>query len=319
MPTRIAILDDYQGVALHYADWGGLPADCEVRPFREHIADTAILTAALRDFDVVVAMRERTAFTAERLAALSRLRLLVTTGMANASIDLEAARRQGVTVCGTSGDSRSTSELAWGLILAVASAIPAEDARLRAGGWQRTVGVELQGKTLGLVGLGNQGAAMVPVARAFGMEVIAWSQQLSAARAAAVGVEAVAKDELFRRADFVSVHYKLGPRSVGLVGAAELALMQPTAYLINTSRGPIVDGQALLAALHAGQIAGAGLDVYDTEPLPAADPFRSAPRTVLTPHLGYVSDRAYRAMFAQAVEDIAAFLRGAPVRVLGTS
>ena len=318
MPTRIAILDDYQGVALHYADWGGLPADCEVLPFREHIADTAILTAALRDFDVVVAMRERTAFTAERLAALPRLRLLVTTGMANASIDLEAARRQGVTVCGTSGDSRSTSELAWGLILAVARSIPAEDARVRAGGWQRTVGVELQGKTLGLVGLGNQGAAMVPVAHAFGMEVIAWSQQLSAARASAVGVEAVDKAELFRRADFVSVHYKLGPRSVGLVGTAELALMRPTAYLINTSRGPIVDGQALLAALHAGQIAGAGLDVYDTEPLPTDDPFRNAPRTVLTPHLGYVSDRAYRAMFTQAIEDIAAFLRGAPVRVLGT-
>lgn len=315
MSTRIAILDDYQGVALSYADWESLP-DCAVRVFREHIADTGILIAALHEFDVIVAMRERTAFTAERLDALPRLRLLVTTGMANASIDLEAARRNGVVVCGTSGNSRATSELAWGLILSLARSIPAEDARLRAGGWQRTVGVELQGRTLGLVGLGNQGAAMVPVARAFGMAVLAWSQNLSAERAAELDVEAVTKEELFRRADFVSVHYKLGPRSVGLVGAAEIALMQPTAFLINTSRGPIVDGEALLAALHAERIAGAGLDVYNTEPLPADDPFRNAPRTVLTPHLGYVSDRAYRAMYPQAVEDIAGFLRGEPVRVI---
>ncbi len=317
MPTRIAILDDYQGVALDYAAWDRLPAGCAVRPFREHIADTAILVAALRDFDVIVAMRERTAFTAERLAALPRLCLLVTTGMANASIDLAAARRHGVTVCGTGGGSRATSELAWGLILALARAIPAEDARLRAGSWQRTIGVELQGKVLGLVGLGRQGAAMVPVARAFGMATIAWSRHLTAARAEEVGVEAVPKEALFRRADVVSIHYKLGPRSVGLVGAAELALMRPTAFLINTSRGPIVERDALLAALHGGRIAGAGLDVYDTEPLPADDPFRSAPRTVLTPHLGYVSDRAYHTFYPDAVEDIAAFLAGQPVRVLG--
>lgn len=316
MPTRIAILDDYQGVALDYADWGSLPADCEVRVFRDHIADTAILVAALREFEVIVAMRERTAFTAERLAALPQLRLLITTGMANASIDLAAANRQGVTVCGTGGNSRATSELAWGLILSLARAIPAEDARVRAGGWQRTIGVELQGRTLGLVGLGRQGGAMVPVARAFGMEVIAWSQNLTAESAARAGVEAVSKEDLFRRADFVSVHYKLGPRSVGLVGAAELAQMKPTAFLINTSRGPIVERGALLAALHEGRIAGAGLDVFDTEPLPADDPFRSAPRTVLTPHLGYVSDRAYHTFYPDAVEAIAAFLRGTPVRVL---
>ena len=316
MSTRIAILDDYQGVARQYADWESLPGDCEVHVFREHIAEKATLIAALQEFDVVVAMRERTAFDAARLDALPRLRLLVTTGMANASIDMEAAKRNGVTVCGTSGNSRATSELAWGLILSLARAIPAEDARLRAGGWQRTVGIELQGRTLGLVGLGNQGGAMVPVAKAFGMGVIAWSQHLSAERAAEAGVEAVGKEELFRRGDFVSVHYKLGPRSVGLVGAAEIALMQPNAFLVNTSRGPIVDREALLEALHAGRIAGAGLDVYDTEPLPTDDPFRSAPRTVLTPHLGYVSDRAYRAMYPHAVEDIAGFLRGEPVRVI---
>ena len=317
MPTRIAILDDYQDVALRYADWTSLPADCEVRTFRDHIADTAILIAALREFDVIVAMRERTAFTAERLAALPRLRLLVTTGMANASIDLGAARRAGITVCGTGSGSQATSELAWGLLLAVARSIPQEDARLRAGGWQRTIGIELQGKTLGLVGLGRQGGAMVPVARAFGMEVIAWSQNLSDEAAAAAGVERVGKEDLFRRADFVSIHYKLGQRSVGLVGAAELALMKPSAFLINTSRGPIVEREALLAALQGGRIAGAGLDVYDTEPLPADDPFRSAPRTVLTPHLGYVSDRAYRTFYPDAVENIAAFLRREPVRVLG--
>ena len=315
MPTRIAVLDDYQGVARQYADWDSLP-ECEVQVFREHIAETATLIAALQGFDVIVAMRERTAFTAERLAALPRLRLLVTTGMANASIDMEAAKRNGVTVCGTSGNSRATSELAWGLILSLARSIPAEEARVRSGGWQRTVGVELQGRTLGLVGLGNQGGAMVPVAKAFGMAVIAWSQNLNTERAAEAGVEAVSKEALFRRADFVSVHYKLSPRSVGLVGAAEIALMQPTAFLVNTSRGPIVDKQALLEALQAGRIAGAGLDVYDTEPLPADDPFRSAPRTVLTPHLGYVSDRAYRAMYPHAVEDIAGFLRGEPVRVI---
>jgi phosphoglycerate dehydrogenase-like enzyme len=277
MSTRIAILDDYQGVARQYADWEGLPGDCEVQVFREHIAETATLIAALQDFDVVVAMRERTAFNAARLDALPHLRLLVTTGMANASIDLEAAKRNGVTVCGTSGNSRATSELAWGLILSLARAIPAEDARVHAGGWQRTVGVELQGRTLGLVGLGNQGGAMVPVAKAFGMDVIAWSQHLSAERAAEAGVEAVSREELFRRGDFVSVHYKLGPRSVGLVGATEIALMQPTAFLVNTSRGPIVDREA---------------------------------------HLGYVSDRAYRAMYPHAVEDIAGFLRGEPVRVI---
>jgi phosphoglycerate dehydrogenase-like enzyme len=316
MPTRIAVLDDYQDVALRYADWGSLPADCEVRTFRDHIADTAIFLAAMRDFDVIVAMRERTAFTAERLAGLPKLRLLVTTGMANASIDLDAARQHGITVCGTGSGSRATSELAWGLILSLARAIPQEDARLRAGGWQRTIGIELQGKTLGLVGLGRQGGAMVPVARAFGMEVLAWSQNLTPEIAAEAGAEAVSKADLFRRADFVSIHYKLGRRSIRLVGASDLALMKPTAYLVNTSRGPIVDRDALLAVLHDGKIAGAGLDVYDTEPLPADDPFRSAPRTVLTPHLGYVSDRAYSTFYPDAVEDIAAFLGGQPVRKL---
>ena len=301
---------------MQFADWQSLPADCEVRAFHEYIGDTALLIAALQDFDVIVAMRERTAFTAERLDALPRLRLLVTTGMANASIDLDAARRNGVTVCGTGSGSHATSELAWGLILALARSIPREDARLRAGGWQQTVGVELQGSTLGLVGLGRQGGAMVPVARAFGMEVVAWSQNLTAEQAQRAGVEAVTKEELFRRADFVSIHYKLSPRSVGLIGAAELASMRPSAFLINTSRGPIVDSAALLAALLGGQFAGAGLDVYDVEPLPANDPFRNAPRTVLTPHLGYVSNRADRTFYPEAVEDIAAFLAEEPVRVL---
>jgi phosphoglycerate dehydrogenase-like enzyme len=255
-------------------------------------------------------MRERTRFDAERLGRLGDLRLLVTTGMGNAAIDLSAAAANGVVVSGTGGRPRHTVELTWGLILALLRSIPAEDARVRAGGWQHTIGTELDGATLGLVGLGRLGSAMVPVARAFGMDVIAWSRNLDAARAAEAGAEAVAKEDLFRRADVVSVHYKLSARSEGLVGAAELASMKPSAYFVNTSRGPLVDTDALLRALHDGAIAGAALDVYDREPLPPDDPLRTAPRTVLTPHLGYVTRENYRAFFADVVEDIEAWLDG---------
>jgi phosphoglycerate dehydrogenase-like enzyme len=219
-------------------------------------------------------------------------------------------------VCGTGYAAQSTAELAWALILAVTRRICAEDARVRAGGWQHTVGPELAGRTLGLVGLGRLGTRMARIAQAFEMETIAWSQNLTPERAAEVGVEAVAKEELFRRADVVSVHLVLSERSRGLVGAAELALMKPTAYLVNTSRGPIVDEAALLEALHQGRIAGAGLDVYDVEPLPPAHPLRSAPNTVLTPHIGYVTQGTYDVFYRDAVEDIAAWLDGAPVRVL---
>jgi phosphoglycerate dehydrogenase-like enzyme len=315
-PVRIVVLDDYQHVALAAGPWERLRDRCAVTTLSEHVADTDALVAALAGVDVVVAMRERTRFDAERLDRLADLRLLVTTGMGNAAIDLDAAARNGVAVCGTRGRGRHTVELAWGLILALMRSIPQEDARIRAGGWQHTVGTELDGATLGLVGLGRLGSAMAPVARAFGMEVIAWSQNLHPARAADAGAEAVAKDDLFRRADVVSVHYKLSPRSEGIVGAAEIGAMRPSAYLVNTSRGPLVDTAALLRALRDGAIAGAALDVYDREPLPPDDPVRRAPRTVLSPHLGYVTKENYAVFFADVVEDIEAWLDGRAERRL---
>jgi phosphoglycerate dehydrogenase-like enzyme len=312
---RIAILDDYQRVALSSADWTRLAA-AEVVPFHGHIPDTADLVAELRPFDVVVAMRERTPFTAERFRLLPNLRLLVTTGMRNASIDVAAANAARVTVCGTRGSAGATPELTWALILALLRHVPEEDRRIREGGWQQTVGFGLRGRTLGVVGLGNIGRQVATIGRAFGMEVLAWSQHLSHTAAAEAGVTAVAKEDLFETSDVITVHYKLSERSVGLVGARELGLMKPTAFLVNTSRGPIVDEDALLAALRSGAIAGAALDVYDEEPLPGGHPLRAAPRTVLTPHLGYVTDDGYRTFYGDAVEDIAAFAAGRPVRVL---
>jgi phosphoglycerate dehydrogenase-like enzyme len=319
---RVAILDDYQQVALASADW----PQAEYTVFSEHIARPEALARALKPFDVIVAMRERTSFSAELLSLLPDLKLLVTTGMANASIDMDAARTRGITVCGTGGARGATSELTWGLILAVARNIPVEDARMKAvgraggaamsGGWQQTVGTGLYGKHLGIVGLGSQGRAVAKAGRAFGMNLLAWSQNLDAAAAAKAHAEAVSKEELFARSDVVTVHYKLSPRSVNLIGASELARMKPTAYLINTSRGPIVDEAALIAALRAGTIAGAGLDVYDTEPLPLAHPLRRLDNVVLTPHLGYVTDDTYRVFFGEAAQDIAAFATGEPVRVL---
>jgi len=311
---KIAILDDYQHVALGSAGWDALGA--EIVAFSSHIADTGDLAAELRSFDVIVAMRERTPFTAERIGLLPNLRLLVTTGMRNASIDVAACAAAGVTVCGTSGSPGATPELTWALILAVTRHVAEEDAAIRRGGWQHTMGFGLRGRTLGVVGLGNIGRAVARIGQAFGMEVLAWSQHLRAEAAASAGVTAAGKDELLSVADVVTVHYKLSERSSGLIGARELSLMKPTAFLVNTSRGPIVDQDALLAALRAGDIAGAGLDVYDEEPLPAGHPLRSAPRTVLTPHLGYVTDDGYRIFYTEAVEDIAAFAAGRPVRVI---
>jgi len=319
---RVAILDDYQQVALASANW----PDAEYTVFSEHIARTQPLVRALEPFDVIVAMRERTSFSAERLSLLPHLKLLVTTGMANAAIDMQAARARGIAVCGTGGAKGATAELTWALILAVTRHIPAEDGRMKAvgraggaamsGGWQHTVGTGLHGKHLGILGLGNQGRAVAKVGRAFGMKLLAWSQNLDPAAAAKAHAEAVAKQELFARSDVVSVHYKLSERSTGLVGAAELVQMKRTAYLINTSRGPIVDNVALLTALRTGAIAGAGLDVYDTEPLPLSHPLRKLDNVVLTPHLGYVTDDTYQVFFGEAAEDIAAFAAGEPVRVL---
>jgi phosphoglycerate dehydrogenase-like enzyme len=314
--VRIALLDDYQAVALESADWSALEGRAELVVFNDHVIDEDEVAARLADFDVVVAMRERTPFPASLLTRLSRLRLLVTTGAKNASIDVAAARELGIAVSGTSGSSAATPELIWGLILALVRNIPADDATVRAGGWQTRIGIELGGSTLGLLGLGRLGQVIARYARAFDMKVLAWSQNLTAETAAEHGAELVDKRALFERSDLVSVHLKLSDRSRGLVGAQELAWLGPKSYLVNTSRGPIVDEAALIAALESGTIAGAGLDVFDQEPLPAGHPLRSAPNTVLTPHIGFVSRQAYRGFYGDVVEDIVRWLDGSPVREL---
>jgi phosphoglycerate dehydrogenase-like enzyme len=314
--ARVALLDDYQGVALRLADWKSLPPGTEVVAFPDHLADESAVAARLADFEIVMAMRERTPFTRTLLEQLPRLRLLVTAGMRNASIDMKAAADRGVLVCGTAGLPYPTAELAWGLILGLMRRLPAEDRATREGRWQTSLGLGLNGKTLGVLGLGTLGSRVARVGRAFEMEVLAWSANLTAARAAEVGATLVSKEELLGRSDIVSIHLVLGERTRGLIGARELAMMKRTAYLVNTSRGPIVEEAALIRALREGTIAGAGLDVYDTEPLPAGHPFLSLPNTVLAPHLGYVTEETYRVFFGQALEDVQAFLRGAPVRVL---
>jgi len=315
-PARVAILDDYQQVALACGPWDTLAGRVEVGAVADHIADDDELVARLAGCAVVVAMRERTPFPCARLERLGDLRLLVTTGRVNAAIDLDAARELGVVVCGTDGLAAPTAELTWALILAVTRHVCAEDRSIRDGGWQHTIGPELEGRTLGVVGLGRQGRRVAAIGRAFGMRVIAWSQNLRAEDAAAHGVEAVGREELLAQADVVTIHLRPSDRTRGLIGADELAAMKPSAYLVNTSRGPIVDEAALLHALHAGVIAGAALDVYDIEPLLAGHPLRRAPNTVLTPHLGYVSTGSDNVFFAGVVAAIAGWLDGAPVAVL---
>ena len=318
MTVRIAVLDDYQGVARQHADWDSLPA--EVTFFHDALTGHDELVSRLEPFDVVALMRERTPMPRELLAALPRLRLLVTTGMRNAAVDVEAAGELGITVCGTGGPDSpgfaATAELTWGLVLSLVRDIPAEDRQVREGGWQRSVGVGLGGRTLGLVGLGNLGGQVAAIARTFGMRVLAWSPNLTAEAARTAGAERVDKAELFASADVISVHMVLSERSRGLVSADDLARMKPTAYLVNTSRGPIVDEQALRTALREGRIAGAGIDVFATEPLPQDHPWRSTPRTVLTPHLGYVTEETYATFYPETVEDIRAFLDGDPIRVI---
>lgn len=320
--TTVAVLDDYQGCAREYADWASLEPGVEVEFFREPIRPDA-LALTLAEFDVLVLMRERTAFPRSVLEALPNLRLLVTTGMRNASVDVGYLRQRGVTVCGTGGTGGpgapgipSTAEIAWALILAVSKRVTIEDRAIRGGHWQLGVPVNLAGATLGLAGLGNLGAAMVGPARAFGMDVTAWSKNLTEERAAAVGVRKVSKDELMSGADILSIHLMLGDRTRGLFQAADLALMKSTAVVINTSRGPIIDQRALVDALRNRTIAGAGLDVYDQEPLPADHELTALDNVVLLPHLGYVSEPGLRNMYRQAVEDIAAFLAGTPIRTV---
>jgi phosphoglycerate dehydrogenase-like enzyme len=316
MPN-IAVLDDYQGVALQMADWSVLPADCRVQVFRDHLSELEAVATRLRSFDIVTCMRERTPFGRALLERLPNLRLLVTTGMRNAAIDLQAASDLGILVCGTAGGPEGPpAELTWGLILALIRHIPVEDAGVRAGRWGVTVGMSLEGKVLGVLGLGRLGARVAKVGVAFGMEVIAWSQNLTAERAAQCGATLVAKDELFRRSDILSIQVQLSARTRGLVGARELGLMKPTTYLINTARGPIVDEAALVQALQARTIAGAGLDVFDQEPLPPDHPLTRLDNTLLVPHIGYVTEDQYRVRYRDTVENIAAYLAGTPLRVL---
>jgi len=317
MAVRCAILDDYQNVALKSADWSKVEGDVEIKVFSEHLGAGQSVIAALKEFAIVVAMRERTAFPRTVIDALPNLKLLITTGMRNASIDTEAAKARGVTVCGTGSFGSPTSGIAIGLMLELTRHIGYENARLHAGAaWQSTIGPDLEGMTLGILGLGKLGARTAAIAKAFGMKVIAWSQNLTPERCQEVGVGYVGKDDLFRQSDFITIHNVLSARSRGAVGAKEFGLMKPSAFLINTSRGPIVDEAALLAALRDKKIAGAGLDVFDNEPLPLDHPLRKMNNVVLTPHLGYVSEQNYRHYFAGVVEDIRGFLDGKPVRVM---
>jgi phosphoglycerate dehydrogenase-like enzyme len=317
MPVRCAVLDDYQTVALKLADWGKIKDRVDIKVFSEHLGGSEKVIAALQGFEIIVAMRERTGFPKKVIDALPALKLLITTGMRNASIDSEAAKARGVTVCGTGTFGNPTSGVAIGLMLELSRRIGYENAQLHAGApWQTTIGRDLEGMTLGILGLGKLGTRTANIARAFGMKVIAWSQNLTPDKCREAGVDYAAKDELFRQSDFITIHVVLSARTRGLIGAAELALMKPTAYLINTSRGPIVDETALIAALRGGKIAGAGLDVFDVEPLPLDHPFRKMDNVVITPHLGYVSEQNYRRYFADAVDDIIGFLDGKPMRVL---
>lgn len=319
MKLRCAVIDDFQSVATTVVDWSPVTADVEVVSFIEHLATEDEAAAALAGFDIVVTLRERVPFPADLFARLPRLRLLVASGMRNSAIDFDAAKRHGVTVCGTASSSTPPVELTWALLLGLARGIVPEAEALRTDGpWQSTLGADLHGRTLGLLGLGKIGGRVAQVGRAFGMDVLAWSQNLTKERTDEVGATlAASKEDLLASSDFVSVHLALGDRTRGLIGAAELALMRPTAYLINTSRAAIVDTDALLAALRAGTLAGAATDVFDIEPLPAGHPVRTAPRLLATPHLGYVSRANYETYYGQAVENIRAFLDGQPVRRLG--
>src|SRR4029077_4744914 len=317
---RLSILDDYQGVALDMADWSPVRNRAvEIAVERHAFADEDAMVRALADSELVAAMRERTPFQKSVIERLPKMKLLITTGMRNASFDMAALKDRGVTVCGTGGPgggNEDTAELAWGLILGAARRIAEDHAFMRQGGWQTRIGHRVAGKTIGLLGLGRLGSAVARVGLAFGMKAVAWSQNLTAEEAAAQGGERVDKDELFRRSDILSVHLVLSPRSRGLVGAREIGLMKPSSILVNTSRGPICDTNAIIAALKEGRLAYAGFDVYDKEPLQIDHPLRTAPNVILTPHIGYVTDENYRSSYPQIVENVIAFLDVKPVRVI---
>lgn len=314
-PTKIAVLDDYQSVAAVSADWGTLGYD--VSFFDRHLDDYRQVAEQLDGFEVVVAMRERTPFDRQLLASLPGLKLLVTTGMRNAAIDIEAASELGVTVCGTRSPGHATAELAFAFVQTLARGLISEADSVATGGWQVGLGRDLRDARLGVIGLGRLGAQVARFGLAFGMDVRSWSENLTDERAQEIGVRLVSKRELLESADFVTIHLRLSDRTRGLIGPEELSVMRQDAYLINTSRGEIVDEDALVRAVRAQTIAGAALDVYSQEPLPPDHPFRTEPRIVATPHIGYVTKETYRIFFGDAVEDIAAWAAGSPVRVLG--
>ena len=317
MALHCAILDDYQSVVRKFADWSKIEGEVEFTVFDRHLGGPDQVIAALQGFDIVVAMRERTGFPKKVIDALPDLKLLITTGLRNASIDTEAAKARGITVCGTPSFGSPTSGIAFGLMLELTRHIGYENARLHGGAvWQSTIGPDLEGLTLGILGLGKLGLRTAAIAQAFGMKVIAWSQNLTPEKCREAGVGYVSKDDLFRQSDIVTIHVVLSQRSRGLVGAHEIGLMKPSAFLVNTSRGPIVDEAALLEALRDRKIAGAGLDTFDIEPLPLDHPLRKMDNAVITPHLGYVSEQNYRHYFAGVAEDIRGYLDGKPVRAL---
>jgi len=313
---RVAIIDDYQSVALTMADWSAVGPGGMVTSYQDHLADPDEIVSRLAAYDVVVAMRERTPFPRSLLERLPALKLLITTGMRNQSFDLAAAAELGIVVSGTNLVPTSTAELTWGLILAVARDTCGEDRRTRDGQWQQFVPMDLAGSTLGIVGLGKLGRQVANIAHAFHMEVLAWSPHLTQERAAEYHAKRVEFGELLGRSQIVTLHVPLNDSSRGLIGAAELRLLGAGGYLINTSRGPIVDQDALVHALHAGIIGGAGIDVFDVEPIPNDHPLLFTPRTVLSPHMGFVSQRSLRTAYADAVENILAWIAGQPIRVL---
>lgn len=316
MSVQIAVIDDWQNVASGVVDWSALASVGQVHFLHDYPADTATMVERLQAFDVICVMRERSTFDQALLQGLPKLKLLVTGGMRNAAIDIAAAKALGIQVCGTDSYKQAAPELTWALIMASTRNLLAEANSLRAGGWQVGLGGDLYGKTLGVLGLGSIGQKVAQFGQAFGMRVIAWSENLTPERAAEAGVNWVSKRELFEQADILSVHLVLSERSRGLVDAQALGWMKPSARLVNTSRGPIVDEQALIEALSAGRLAGAALDVYSEEPLPADHPFRRLPNVLATPHVGYVSEQNYRQFYQQMIEDIQAWASGTPTRSL---
>ena len=315
MTARLAILDDYQHVALQAADWKSLGGEVDISVFHDHIKGEDAVAQALADFDIIVAMRERTPFPASLLQKLPKLKLLVTTGMRNLAIDMKAARKRGVPVCGTALLPYPAFEHTWALILALLKKIPEENQNMHAGGWQSDIIEGARGKTLGVIGLGKLGSQVAKIGVAFGMNVIAWSQNLTEEHARECGATRVEKDELLAQSDVVTIHVLLSDRTRGLIGKRELALMKPTAYLVNTSRGPVVEEAALLEALQGYKIAGAGIDVYDVEPLPPDHPLRKCDNAVLTGHTAYVIRETYELAYGEALEDVKAWLKGEPIRV----